>query len=415
MAIKFGANVLSIVSGWVGGLFTQKSGKQDTAGGSGSRKAPAASIDSALRVSAFWAAIEVLVDNISSLPLFVYENTKTGRVLARGQQLYRLLHTSPNPRHTAMEFWSFMVWHFVIYGNAYARLERNNKGEVIAMWPLSSTQVAVEVLKTGQIVYAYSFDSKVEVYASSSILHLRDKGNGIVGFSRLNYMSRAINVATQTNDLLYDLYSNQTKRPMKVMFDAVLTQQQRADFREKYKGLAEEGNESLLLLEGGTTAEELGMTPIEAKLFESLVFGVEDIARFIGVPSIFINDLSNRVPYGNNGELAEFFYKFRLRPMLVNFEQALALRVLTTEQRINYTVEFNLDGLLRGSLKERVEIMAKQTQNGLKTSDECRQLENDPPQPGGNVLRAQSNLVPLELLGKTTGKKNVTHQNTINQ
>jgi hypothetical protein len=49
-----------------------------------------------------------------------------------------------------------------------------------------------------------------------------------------------------------------------------------------------------------------------------------------------------------------------------------------------------------------MEIYAKATQNGIKSRNECRQLENDPPYEGGDVFTAQSNLAPVDMLGKIT-------------
>ena len=67
---------------------------------------------------------------------------------------------------------------------------------------------------------------------------------------------------------------------------------------------------------------------------------------------------------------------------------------------MGYTIEFNLDALLRASLKDRMELYSKAVQNGLKTRNECRALENDQPLEGGDMLTAQSNLLPLDKLGE---------------
>ena len=75
-----------------------------------------------------------------------------------------------------------------------------------------------------------------------------------------------------------------------------------------------------------------------------------------------------------------------------------------------------MDALLRASIKDRFEIYAKAVQNGLKTRNECRQLENDPPMDGGDELTAQSNLVPIEKLGEVgNGAKNVDSQDPVSQ
>jgi len=116
---------------------------------------------------------------------------------------------------------------------------------------------------------------------------------------------------------------------------------------------------------------------------------------------VLINDTSKSTTWGSGiQQIIEGFYKFRLRPVLSSLEQALELRVLTPAQRKRFTVEFSLDALLRGSLKDRLEIGTKAVQNGLMTRNEWRQLENLPPMDGGEMLTAQSNLVPLPKLGE---------------
>lgn len=389
--------------GWWGsvGSTTQNRGVQDTRPLQNVYKnAPDVSIDGALQVSAVWAAIELLADNVSSLPLFIYKNLNGSRELARDTSLWRILHDRPNSRHTAMEFWQFIVMNFLLRGNAFARIERDSKGEVIALWPMASDQVQVTVLDSGALSYEYYINGKIVVYSQTSILHFRDKGNGIIGMSRLDYMKSSVGVAINAQNATSKLYTNDNKRPGVFMIDKTLTEEQRDQVRKNFAGLAESAEDDLLVLESGAKFEPLALSPQEVQLLETRKFSVEDIARWFGIPSILINDLANRVPYGNNNDLAEFFYKFKLRPLLVNFEQALTQRVMTSEQRSQYTIEFNLDALLRSNLKDRMEIYSQAVQNGLKTRNECRQLENDAPLAGGDMLTAQVNLSPLEMLGQ---------------
>lgn len=392
------------VFNWFGsiGATTQSRGLQDTRPHrSVHTNSPDVGIDGALQISSVWACIELLADNIASLPIFVYMVRNGLRELARDSDLWRILHTSPNARHTAMEFWQFIVMNFLLRGNAYARLERNKRGEVIAMWPLSSDQVQVKVLEDGSLIYEYSVNATVIVYSEKNILHFRDKGNGIIGMSRLDYMKSSLNVAINAQNTTNSTYQSENRRPMVFMIDKTLKAEQREAIRKNFKGLTEAGDDDLLILEAGAKVEALSMTPAEVQLLETRKFSVEDISRWFGVPSVLINDLANRVPYGNNDDLIQIFYKFKLRPMLVGFEQALTKRVLTPEQRATMSVEFSIEAILRGSLKDRVEIYSKQLQNGMKTRAEIRQLENDPPIAGSDKLTAQVNLVPIEMLGKT--------------
>ena len=365
-------------------------------------------IDGALQVSAVWAAVELLTDNIASLPLFVYKranDTQGNKELARDTQLWTLLHDSPNRRHTPMEFWQYACLNFLLRGNAYARLVRNSAGEVIEMWPLSADQVEIEALPDRTLVYKYSYDGKVVVYDESSIWHWRDKGNGVIGMSRLDYMRSSVGVAIDAQNHSANVFRKSAKRPGVFMIDKVLKEEQRNAIRNNYRGLVEGNDDDLLVLEAGAKFEPLSMSPADLQLLDTRKFSVEDIARWFGISSVLINDTAKTTTWGTGiSQLIEGFYKFKLRPMLEGLEQSIERRILTSGQRQQYTVEFSLDAILRGSLADRLDAGSKAVQNGLMTRNEWRQLENLPRVDGADDLTAQVNLAPLASLGNTQGQ-----------
>jgi HK97 family phage portal protein len=299
-----------------------------------------------------------------------------------------------------MEFWQFMVMNYLFRGNAYARLVRNDAGEVIEMWPLSSDQVEVDVLVDKSIVYKYQYEGQVAVYDEKSIFHWRDKGNGIVGMSRLDYMRNSVGIAVDAQNHTSLGYKKSGKRPGVFMIDKLLTEDQRNKIRGNYRGLVEGSDDDLLVLEAGAKFEPLSLTPADLQLLDTRRFSVEDIGRWFGISSVMINDTNKTTTWGTGiGQLIEGFYKFRLRPMLESLEQCIDRRVLTSRQRELYTVEFSLDAILRGSLKERLDTASQAVQNGLMTRNEWRQLENLPRKDGADELTAQLNLAPLTSLG----------------
>lgn len=365
-------------------------------------------IDGALQVSAVWACVELLSDNIASLPLFVYEREPGAdghKNLARGTDLWKLLHDNPNRRNTPMEFWQFMTLNFILRGNAYARVVRNAAGEAIELLPLSSDQVEVEVDSTGKVVYKYSFEGKIIVYDERSILHWKDKGNGIYGMSRLDYMRSSVGVAISSQNHTEQGYRKSGRRPGVFMIDKLLTQEQREKIRKNYSGLVEGSDDDLLVLEAGAKFEPLSLSPADLQLLDTRKFAVEDIARWFGVSSVMINDTAKTTTWGTGiTELIEGFYKFRLRPMLEGLEQAIERRVLTPGQREKYTVEFSLDAILRGSFRDRLEAASTAVNNGLMTRNEYRQLENLPPKDGGDILTVQLALTNLENLSASPNR-----------
>ena len=258
-------------------------------------------IDGALQVSAVWACVELLSDNIASLPLFVYEREPGAdghKNLARGTELWKLLHDNPNRRNTPMEFWQFMTLNFILRGNAYARVVRNAAGEAIELLPLSSDQVEVEVDSTGKVIYKYSFEGKIIVYDERSILHWKDKGNGLYGMSRLDYMRSSVGVAISSQNHTEQGYRKSGRRPGVFMIDKLLTQEQREKIRKNYSGLVEGSDDDLLVLEAGAKFEPLSLSPADLQLLDTRKFAVEDIARWFGVSSVMINDTAKTTTWG---------------------------------------------------------------------------------------------------------------------
>ena len=63
-----------------------------------------------------------------------------------------------------------------------------------------------------------------------------------------------------------------------------------------------------------------------------------------------------------------------------------------------YYVQFNIDGLMRGDYKSRMEGYAIARQNGWMSANDIRALENQNPIPaedGGDALLVNGNMIPI--------------------
>ena len=74
-----------------------------------------------------------------------------GRERAQDDPLYSVLHDTPNPIMTAFEFRELMIRSLDLHGNAFARVARNLRGQVMALWPLSPQIVEVQRLANGRL------------------------------------------------------------------------------------------------------------------------------------------------------------------------------------------------------------------------------------------------------------------------
>lgn len=359
--------------------------------------------DIALQISTVYACARLLAGTVSSLPLMVFkEDSRGNRKVDRGSRLWTILHDQPNAVMTASDFWQAMILQWALRGNAYAQIVRDSVGDVISLWPLSSDQMTVFSDKeTGRLVYQYVRDSQTYDLTPDQVLHIKDIGTGILGFSKLEFMGSSVQEAMATQK--YTMQNAQNfGRPSGILtVDHVLDRKKgQADAVGRALGSFKSESGKLIVLEADMKFQQVALTPEQSQLLESRKYGVEEICRWFGVPPVLIG-ASGATTWGSGiAEIVSGFHKFTLNPLLKSIEQALESRILRAEERGSVVIEFNLDAFFRGDLQSRYAAYATAVQNGFKTRNEVRALENDPPLEGGDTPTAQTNLAPLDKLGE---------------
>jgi HK97 family phage portal protein len=409
--------ILQTFLGWFGrgGAMGEQKGEQAAVPSAALvSDASAIGVDGALQISTVWACVELRANIIASLPFFAYKQSNGQKDLARSSRLYQLLHDSPNSRMTPFEFWRAMMLNHDLRGNAYARIERDINGEAMAIWPMPADQVTAFVLDDGSMAYEYRLDGNVAVFSDANVLHLKNLGNGTTGFAKLEFMRSTTDEAAKAQGSASKVFGNGGKPTGVLMIDKVLDANQRTQIQARFAEMALGNTARLFVLEANMKYQQLSMSPEDQQLLQTRNFNVEELCRWFAVPPVLVHH-SNVTTWGSGVEMiVDGFHKLVVRPIVVNIEQAVRKRVMTPRQRSSMVAEFSIDALLRSSAKDRFEIYAQAVQNGLKTRNECRQLENDPPMPDGDDLTAQTNLIPLSKLG-TTGGSNAPSQNPIAQ
>lgn len=355
---------------------------------------------SVLSLSAAWACVNLICGTIASLPLMVYRrDSKGNREVFRDHPLYRLLHDSPNFDQTAVDFWEFISASLELRGNAYARIERGSRG-VLALTPVNPGLVGVKRLKNGTLEYRWSYEGRSYVETDKTMLHIRGfGGNPLGGMSTLNVGRHTFSLARAIDKSASATFRNGMRPSGVLTFEKWLSPEQRelaeSKMAQKFQSAADTGKP--MILEGGTKWEQLTLAPEDAQMLESRGFSVEEICRFFGVPPFMIGHTEKTTSWGSGLEQQTLgFQKFTLRRRLKRIEQAIEKQLLTPEDRaLGITVEFNLEGLLRGDSAGRARFYQQMTQIGAMTINEVRELENLPPVDGGDVPRMQMQNKPI--------------------
>lgn len=358
---------------------------------------------SVLALSAAWACVNLLAGTTASLPLEVFRSDEKGnRIRAKDHPLYRVLHDSPNADQTAMDFWEGGTASLELKGNLYARIERSGS-RIIALTPIFEPMVRKR--PDGSLRYTWTESGTSYDEPQENVFHVRGFGGSpLGGLSTLSYgrqvfgLSGAVNIAAQST------FANGMRPTIALKTDKWLTPEQHdamsKDVAERHAGAMNAGRP--FIAHGGMEIHTLAINPEDAQMLESRAFSVEEIARLFGVPPHMIGHTEKSTSWGTGLEQQTLgFVQFSLRKRLKRIEQAIMKQLLTPADRAaGVTVEFNLEGLLRGDSAGRAAFYQSGLQNGWTTINEVRVREGLPPVAGGDVPRMQMQNVPITEAGQ---------------
>jgi HK97 family phage portal protein len=166
--------------------------------------------DNALTFAAVWACVKVISEDIASLPLHVYKRIGKSKERAQDHPVYALLHDQPNPEMTAMQFREALQAHILLWGNAYAQIQRNLRGAPLALWPLHPGRMQVKRNEDAGLYYEYRLTKGDPIlFAPDDILHIAGLGfNGLTGYSVIQYQKEAIALGISAQQYQATSYKN---------------------------------------------------------------------------------------------------------------------------------------------------------------------------------------------------------------
>lgn len=364
-------------------------------------------VDTALQLSVVWACVRMIAETISTLPLFLYEKRDAMRQVATDHPLYALIHDQPNADMTAVEFWEAVVSQLLLRGNAFVLKSFGTRDRIVALTPLNPALMRVRRTDSGAIEFIYSDPKGIKTYTERDIWHVKGFGtDGLLGLSPITAGLRSMGLAMATESAAASTFTDGMRPTGVVTLKEFLKPDQRAQYKDKLKdgSVGTPATGQVQLLEGGATYQDTsGLSPDDAQMLETRAFNVEDLCRWFNMPPSMIGHGTAVSNWGTGREQIMLgFLAFVLRPYLVRIEQGIKKSLLTPAERMRYFAEYSVEGLLRADTAARAQFYSTMVQNGLKTRNEIRALENDPPMPGGDELTVQSNLIPITMLGKIT-------------
>jgi len=369
--------------------------------------------NSAMQMTAVYSCVRILSETLAGLPLHVYRysDDSGGKEKDLSHPLYRLLHDEPNPEMTSFVFRETLMGHLLLWGNAYAQVIRNARGEVVSLYPLMPNRMTVDRDKNGSLYYMYQRSdgdapslckSSQVILAPSDVLHIPGLGfDGLVGYSPIAMAKNAIGLAIATEEYGAKFFANGAAPGGVLEHPGTIKDPQKVkeSWNSAYQGSS--NAHRVAVLEEGMKYQSIGVSPEQAQFLETRKFQINEIARIFRVPPHMVGDLE-KSSFSNIEQQSLEFVKYTLDPWVIRWEQSMYRVLLSESEKKDHFIKFNVDGLLRGDYQSRMNGYATARQNGWMSANDIRELENlnrIPAEQGGDLFLINGAMTKLQDAG----------------
>lgn len=329
-------------------------------------------------MTAVYRAVQVITTAAAQLPLVV----ERGGAILTGKDAPALIR-QPDPRIGRSTWITHMVTGLALYGNAYARIERDNNGQVIALRPLDPRKVWVSVNPT---TYALVFGVEGKTLTSNDVLHAHLQPAAVsepFGLGPIQAARADLHGAARIRDYASQWFDG-TGQPTGILSSDAATYEDAIRVRDAWNGLDADGTpvdqsrnpSRVKVLPKAFTYSPLAINPRDAQWIEAQEFSILQVARLFGVPSTLMlaAPQGGSMTYSNVEQDWISFTRFSLMAYLRPLEEALSAVTVRGQE-----VRFNLEALLRSDTKTRYDAYKIALDAGFMTIDEVRALEGRDP------------------------------------
>ena len=355
----------------------------------------------ALQASAVYACVRLLSSAVASVPVHVYERLARGRRAATAHPVDWLLHEEPNPLMSSVALRELMQLHLCLRGNAYALIERDKAGRVLALWPLAQSQVFVD-LRDGTLTYYVRIAGETYPLRPSDVIHVRNFSyDGYRGLSPIQMARQAVGLAIGAEEFGARFFANGANPGGVIQYPGKLDdagfQRLSESWRNAHQGVA--NAHRVAILEEGAKFQAMTISNQDSQFLETRKFQVAEIARIYGVPPHLIGDTDRSTSWGTGIEQQSIgFVQYVLMPWIRRWESELTAKLFLGAEKGRYYVRFALDGLLRGDAKTQAAAWATGRQWGWLSANDVREQQDLPPIEGGDLYVSPLNMADAKTL-----------------
>ena len=353
----------------------------------------------ALLLSTVYRCVEVISDSIAQLPLEPYKMDSNGyKFKFTKHPTYNLLNKEPNKKMTRFTFIKTLVISMLLKGNGYAYIERDNKGNAIALHYIPSDLVTIiqpQSINDNIVYNIYGMGNAVE---ACNMIHLLNFSyDGINGISTLSQARNVLSLAFDSEAHAQGFFKGGANLAGILKVQSTLTTKQKNDLKTSWQTAFSPVTgtpNGVAVLEGNMDFEPITVNPADAQLLETRQFNVVDICRFFGVSPVKAFDLT-KSSYSTVEATELAFLTDTLSPLLEKIELEFERKLYKPSEKDSIDVRFDTSRLLRADKQSLANYYNTLFNIGVITPNEIRKELDLPAIENGDNTFVQVNIQTL--------------------
>lgn len=356
----------------------------------------------ALNCSAVYSAVKAIAETIGGLDRAVYEISENGdSELLTDDDITQLINGEPNRNMTPAVFWEALQAYLLLWGNAFAEIERDRLGDPIALWPRHPARVNIQRRETGELVYqVYPADGasgEAKTVLAADMLHVPCMGTGEVGVSVISYARESIGVGMASERYGGAFFGNGAK-PGGILKLARPANRERKrqiaeDWAREFSGPQNASRLAVIDHESEYTA--IGIPPEDAQFLETRQFQVQEVCRWFRISPTKLMDFS-RATFSNIEEINKQFASETILPWAIKWNQECRRKLIDVDRRRNHVVRHDISKLVEGDLDTLTQIFSRGRQWGwYSINDVRRKLGENTIGEDGDEYLTPANMLPV--------------------
>ena len=354
----------------------------------------------AMLLSAVYRCVEVISDSIAQLPCEPYRLDSDGcKIKFTKHPTYNLLNREPNTNMSKFTFMKTMVVSMLLTGNAYAYIDRDEKGNAKALYYIPTELVTILKPQTIKDTISYSITGMKNVVEDCNMIHILNfTSDGYEGVSTLTYARKTLGLSMDAENNAEGFFKGGANVAGILKCNSPLTSKQmetlKSSWNSAFNGSTGTPN-GVAVLDADLDFQSVTVNPSDAQLLETRQFNVIDICRFFGVSPVKAFDLS-KSSYNTIEQMQLAFLTDTLQPLLEKIESEFQRKLYKPSEKDNITVRFSTAPLLRADKQSQANYYNTLFQMGVMTINEIRRELDLPHLENGDTSFVQVNVQTLK-------------------